>query len=90
MIKIMSSISNIVYISGVRNQRKDQAQEAWLFSMPLMWSVMTCSPPPSLKDRGDAYDCSNQLTSDIASKLLFRVRFEISRDVLSFVSCNYQ
>ena len=44
----------------------------------------------SLKDRGDAYDCSNQLTSDIASKLLFRVKFEISRDVLSFVSCNYQ
>ena len=31
----------------------------------------------SLKDRGDAYDCSNQLTSDIASKLLFRVKFVI-------------
>ena len=23
----------------------------------------------SLKDRGDAYDCSNQLTTDLASKL---------------------
>ena len=23
----------------------------------------------SLKDRGDAYDCSNQLTTDLASKI---------------------
>ena len=23
----------------------------------------------SLKDRGDAYDCSNQLTTDVASKI---------------------